>query len=422
MDEQARRRLAFANSLLFETPGGLRFTQDSPILPNVWLAFAENPHRQHELILTSNQNGGTGLAAQKIRTMLNNYRGKKLERGIDVGRRPRVSYIPGQLAVKLYFDELMRVVLPLTQWWHETYDELRRLQSKFKDTAGPANWFDFPQPDPGGRETDLFDALMLMRRELGGQSQEGAFDTSPQRQAYIREIPPDLIWFVRITGLIAHCQSKGHNLLDEEDELSPIFDSDFALRRREREDPDRIEKSDEQLKREEGSKAPIETARMARRIVAEAFTGLYWDWSTTRSYPKERLIWRITKNRPIRLAVNNSALTIKADAAVRLFDIKCDKITWAVVDSGIDPGHDAFKTLTPKAEADARKLLKKDGREDDLRVRDLTESRIVKTLDFTRLRELLDHDIEMDEKDEVADKNRAEVLGEIARRMPYEPG
>lgn len=423
MDEEMRRRLAFTNSLLFETPGGLRFTQDSPILPNVWLAFASEPHRQHELILTSNQNGGTGRAAQQIRAMLNNYRIKKKENDMDVGARPRVSYIPGQIAVRLYFDELMRVVLPLTQWWHNTYDRLRKLEHGMKDAAGVADWYDFPQPDPEGRERDLFEALMLMRREIGAGAVNGDTATWPEREAYIREIPPDLTWFVRITGLIANCFQNGHNLLDGQDWLGSIFERDFSNRRRERENPDLIEKTAEQLEREAAWAVTPEDARKARHMVARAFTGLYWNWSTTRNYPTERLIWRITKNRPIRLAVNNSALTVKADAAIRLFDISCDKITWAVVDSGIDPNHNAFKLLTPDQEKKTRERLEKDeGRTDDLRVSDMPASRVVKTLDFTRLRELLDHDIEMDQQDQVALENREKVLAEIARRMPYEPG
>jgi len=36
-------QLSFINTLIFETPGGMRYTQDSPILPNVWMAFAATP-------------------------------------------------------------------------------------------------------------------------------------------------------------------------------------------------------------------------------------------------------------------------------------------------------------------------------------------------------------------------------------------
>ena len=418
MEQDVRRRLAFANSLLFETPGGLRFTQDSPILPNVWLGFAKNPHRQQELILTSNQNGGTGQAAMKIREMLNNFRVKKTEKGLELGKRPRVSYIPGQIAVRLYFDELMRVVLPLTRWWHDTYDDLRRLEHTLKDTANVADWYDFPQPDEAGRERDLYEALMEMRREIGAGRQNGLTPETTARQRYIRQIPPDLTWFVRIAGLIANCFQNGHNLLDDGDELSPVFERDFAYRRWEREDPDLIENTPEQRARENRMAVSPDQARHARRMVARAFTNLFWDWSPDQEYPTERLIWRITKNRPVRLAVNQSAMTIKADAGIRLFDISCERMTWAVVDSGIDTNHHAFKVLTPEHEKLTREQNRAAGRGDGLRIDDLTESRVVKTLDFTRLRELLDHDIEIDSSDAVAEQKRRDVIAEIARRMP----
>jgi hypothetical protein len=54
----------------------------------------------------------------------------------------------------------------------------------------------------------------------------------------------------------------------------------------------------------------------------------------------------------------------------------------------------------------------------DLTLDHLKRSRVIKTLDFTRLRSLLDFDIEMDKDDDVAQKNKREVLEEITRRMP----
>ena len=61
--------LSFANTVLFETPGGIRYTQDSPILPNVWLAFAVSPRSQQELILTAANDSGTGRAARELRRL-----------------------------------------------------------------------------------------------------------------------------------------------------------------------------------------------------------------------------------------------------------------------------------------------------------------------------------------------------------------
>ena len=436
--KELKQRSAFVNSLLFETPGGLRFTQDSPILPNVWLAFAMEPNQQHELILTSAEEGGTGQAAYRIREMLNNYRQKKKDAGKPVGDRPRISYIPGQIAVRLYFDEMMRNVLPLTQWWHETYDRLRFLEHTMKEagehTMGEANvadWRPFPQPDPDEkREQDLYDALMVMRRRINSTAANGdAIGGDAKRKRYIREIPPDLAWLVRISGLIANCFELRCRLLEKEDQWSKVFEREFSLLQREREDPDLIENSEEAEIRERSLGVKLEDVQEARWAVVKAFTNLYRDWTTDNDYPTEKYIWRVTKNRPIRLAINKSSLTVKADAAIRVFDISCENITWAVIDSGIDPNHHAFKRLSPQNEKEVRDQIESArqnalnaGKQPkhslgELRLEDLTETRIVKTLDFTRLRELLDYDIEMDLKDEVAKQRERNVVEEISRRL-----
>ncbi|MFA3916687.1 S8 family peptidase [Ruegeria hyattellae] len=377
--------------------------------------------------MTTNSNGGTGSAAFQIRDMLNTYRSKKKKAGKPLGKRPRISYIPGQLAVLLYFDELMRVVLPLTRWWHETYDRLRELEHTLPATAKVAKWTKFPEPDPeGGREKDLCDALMFMRREIDPGHRNGTgIKEDSDRYKYIRDIPPDLSWFVRIAGLIANCFLNGHNLLDKDDVLGRQFETEFAYRRRARLDPDLIETRDEMRDRERRSTISRDQAREARRQVVKAFTDLYWDWNTSDTYSEDKYIWRVTKNRPIRLAVNKSALTIKADAAIRLFDISCENMTWAVVDSGIDSQHNAFKLLSSEYEKEVRNELKNApgarplaSDDVDLTLDHLKRSRVIKTLDFTRLRSLLDFDIEMDKDDDVAQKNKREVLEEITRRMP----
>jgi hypothetical protein len=55
------------------------------------------------------------------------------------------------------------------------------------------------------------------------------------------------------------------------------------------------------------------------------------------------LIGRVTSNRPVMEATSYSRATIKADAAYRVFDVKCVDITWGVLDSGIAGDHPAFK-------------------------------------------------------------------------------
>jgi hypothetical protein len=51
-------------------------------------------------------------------------------------------------------------------------------------------------------------------------------------------------------------------------------------------------------------------------------------------------------NRPVVPAVFMSRSTIKADAAEQLFDVDCERITWAVIDTGIDAAHPSFAGVT----------------------------------------------------------------------------
>ncbi len=80
-------------------------------------------------------------------------------------------------------------------------------------------------------------------------------------------------------------------------------------------------------------------------------------------------IWRIALNRAVK-PLATSVTTIKADAARRVFDVDCSNLTWAVIDSGIDGSHPAFRDHG------------KGG----------FETRIERAFDFTRLRELIAFD------------------------------
>ncbi|MEM9332227.1 MAG: S8 family serine peptidase [Pseudomonadota bacterium] len=446
MEKNSKDRIAFANTLLFETPGGLRYTQDSPILPNVWLAYAAEPHIQHELILTTTQNGGTGQAAYRLRKMLNALRKKRDTK--NKRERPRISYIPGQIAVKLYFDELMRVVLPLTPWWHQTYDCLRKLEENDRlarmeqdhhDSAQCADWKPFPQPGKD-RENDLVDALMVMRQDIfpdvspEGEDDEltdrpekmaSGLDKTEERVAYIRAIPPDLSWLVRIAGLIGDCfkdKKDKKRFLARKNDLSSRLLREFSWRQRLLDDPDLITTTtpDGRIKAlTDQDYVSRNDAISTRRGIVQSFLNIFEAWSDGNNYPDERLIWRITKNRPVKLAVNKSSLTVKADAAIRLFDISCENITWAILDSGIDRNHPAFKLVSPEAENRARRRIQKENGKNSktLKLSHLTESRVTKTLDFTRLRELLDFEIEEQEQDRITKEKKERVKLEIARRL-----
>ncbi|CAG9170694.1 hypothetical protein LMG23992_01736 [Cupriavidus laharis] len=86
-------------------------------------------------------------------------------------------------------------------------------------------------------------------------------------------------------------------------------------------------------------------------------------------------LWRVSVNREVEHAVFASRRTVKADAAIRVFDTGGQGVRWAVIDSGIDARHPAFADL----DRHAGPLPIRDG---------LIEprlSRVIRTMDFTRL-------------------------------------
>jgi serine protease AprX len=99
--------------------------------------------------------------------------------------------------------------------------------------------------------------------------------------------------------------------------------------------------------------------RTVRRFLARALEGV----------PEHPTLWTISRNRSAVPCLWRSRETVKADAAIRVFNVKCDQICWGVIDTGIDAGHPAFVRHN----------------------RNNSESscRILKTYDFSRLRVLL---------------------------------
>jgi len=85
-------------------------------------------------------------------------------------------------------------------------------------------------------------------------------------------------------------------------------------------------------------------------------------------------LWSVSRNRLVKATLWRSRQTVKADAASRVFPADTEGLAWAVVDSGIDAKHPAFRRR--KANGDLRKLTENFG-----------ENTIVRsTFNFTGLR------------------------------------
>src|SRR5215210_5854975 len=126
--------------LMFGTGRVRRFTQDSPVLPDVWIEYAKEPDEEErltgpaktrdpfppvKLLLTPWRESFAGdirvVLSQRIANERKTPQWRAL--GHDPKAPARIIYNQSTVAATLYFEDLIRAVLPMTGWWHQL-DEL----------------------------------------------------------------------------------------------------------------------------------------------------------------------------------------------------------------------------------------------------------------------------------------------------------
>jgi len=124
-----------------------------------------------------------------------------------------------------------------------------------------------------------------------------------------------------------------------------------------------------------------------------AFDELWTGVEFIHGAPPKAAIDHIYPNRRSQLSVAFSRRTIKADASENLFHASTAKITWAVVDSGIDATHPCFAMPDPPVAPDT------------------FSSRVYETYDFTRVRAILSNPAKAGLSQKLAD-NLLDRLGQ----------
>jgi serine protease AprX len=284
-----------------------RFTQDFPVLPDVWIAYGGEPDKRFELLLTPHNRSDAAAAALALRERL------KADQAVDLDattwkavapeeKRARILFNESVVLANFSFWELMRVAMPLTDWWARAVAPLG------------SDW--------------IREGVEAYLKAADGDKSERAKSAGGDLRLLVK--------FIEIAGAIAYERQAGPSDADKPDPAKQ----------------------------------------------AAAFTGLFAQLTNPRE--SEGLIWGISVNRPARTSVWRSRMAVKADAASRVFDVNTDGIRWAVLDTGIDARHPAFEAKPPKKaggeEANAA------GRPGEFR------SRVVKTYDFLRIKDLLDPD------------------------------
>ncbi|WP_166822082.1 S8 family peptidase [Thalassoroseus pseudoceratinae] len=359
-------------SLLYSRGNATRFTSDFPVLPDVWIAFAEqsplvalkgSPHKPRyavDLLITPDQTNTGPKAAFELAAYLHNALKNKESRHNDW---PHSNIASRQLAchhfavtVRMDFDELVRVILPRTKRWQE---EIASKQSDIVDSIHEAD---------GRKELANFLALM----DLTGGTQA--------------EISSDMLWMARVIGTIAELHWTVYTQKTLRTRQN-VFDRLWP--------PPTLETG-------ETSKELYDRLVIYYENIANSTARLVEGIDITPTEENLPYVAQVSLNRSVQSAVQDSTLAVKADAARRLFDIKCSHLTWAIVDNGIDASHPAFRDH-PQANPDK------------IDWQDFT--RITATYDFGQIRQLLslDEDGQADFPDDL--KQRLKRHPEIRKQL-----
>jgi serine protease AprX len=309
-----------------------RQLQDSPVLGDVWVAYAVKPAAAIDLLITPHKTAPAGPVAKLIADRTRKLKMKRLK-----SEASKIAYLQGLVAAKLFFEELLQVIVPMTQWWNDPKIQ-KQLQAYVQ----------------GGQLTKKIQAIMNWARAEA--------DEDPTT------LPADdfatftaLDRYISLAGIIlwAATENKTNNL---------SLGAGEALLKLETPDP------------------------VVERL-HEAFANIL---TPKRGTPKvvAPQIWQISLNRKALPAVERSVPAVKGDAARTLFNVNCNRINWAVFDSGIDGSHGVFND--------------NDG-----------NSRIVKSFDFSNIREIVSLDNDDPKTDEF--KERLKNLLKAPLKNPMTP-
>lgn len=290
-----------------------RLVHDSPIRGDVWAAYAAEPGGRVDVLIEVHRDTASGEVAARLARRL--YRGgTRAASSRDPQDGYDISHVEGFVTARLTLPELATAVLPFTRW--------------MRDLA------------LDGRGSGAFEELRRqVRADLEAMRRPDAVPPrSLERQPLILRMAATF----RVLAAIAWAEGPSDGRKPEAFEDPEAF-LDAA-------DPDAIASLAAELARDAWS-VSRRAGRASQRGPSSA------DGAD---------VFAVSRNRPVELAVERSVPAIKADAASSLFSVSCERIGWAILDTGVAGEHPAFDDA------------KRPGR-----------SRVVATYDFTRLRHII---------------------------------
>src|SRR5215204_1650731 len=391
-----------------------RFTQSGDIVSDVWAEFAKDLGTPVRVLIAPSEGVSAVDVGAVLHHCINAYRAERAKSGADAETRktPNVSPLENFVAVRLYWDELVRVVLPLTRWWSEK--NISALNRKPDKTANAVRQM---------LETEIKESLVRTEETAASPSKRPAPEKSgkpasvpagaaetPDRK--IRDAAP----IAALIGLFRIVKNEPNTFDDWESPAQTLEAKKERLRQWLR-----------------GNKAQ-EIARTAVKELAQAVLPCVLHPDPYLSAASKQaakladpdrtdppvLINRVFSDRKAGLAVAEGVATIKADAANRLFDISCRNVTWAIIDAGIAANHPAFidhSEVRRRAES-PKKVARDDASKEPTRVRAI--------LDFTPIERIRSFDLigDADREDGSGGPEREKAIKEVIellRKLPDLP-
>jgi subtilisin family serine protease len=253
-----------------------RFTQDSPVYPDVWLEYYNHRHELNtyraDLIFSPHYKSSASELFLSFSLVL------EKEEFLSVRASWEMATNGDAVVAKLTFNELVNIALPMTQWWQD----------------------------------------FIYERDKPNEQQ---------------------VWFTHLLGAIRYSAIKQKNQKTKEIE-------DWLI------------------------------------IFENTFQEHYKDLESS-NYSNKVMIWSVNRNRTATLSIEKSVPSTKADSSRLLFAIDGKGITWAVMDSGIDARHSAFRKIDLKTGKPFDNAM---GEKED---KFSNNTRIAATFDFTNFRQII---------------------------------
>lgn len=309
------------------------FTQDGGIVADVWLAFAKNPDVPQRVLVTPVVGTTSTELAFDLNNAIDMYRRDRARIESDsIGESPNseepysdtpnVSPLEGFVAATVTFDELLRLVLPLTQWWSKC--RLSGFMKRGAEKGKESGYLRQAIKIVLGHDSSGTSLGMLRNKVRTELRESGALPSMLPFDLEVLQAAP----IAALIGLFG--AARIHPNLFES--LPPTLNARNADDRR---------KFEQWVYSNATKFARLATKELARVRDIDSFTDRK-PWKRPEDLEAQSQIQKVFLDRKATLADVEALGTIKADAAQRLFDISCSSITWAIIDSGIAPKHPAF--------------------------------------------------------------------------------